>query len=644
MSNINLSLKYGQLSTMPASVTNGQFLVATDVQKAFVDVNGVRVPLSDIVTGNTAAQIQAITAANALPKIYVASDTLGLYWYDTTASEWKHVNDFATFDGSGNNIASTYETKSDAQTAYADLLARIGDASFDVEIVADFDHLPGQSQGPQVQPSTHTIYFVPANAIPTDPEHQYYDEWMWLITTPAQGETPAVGRWEHIGTTETNLTDYYTKTEANAITDAIYAALGIQAGDEEAVGFVTFDGRLDEIEAKIGATMDPSSTSGFVSIDGRLDSLETRATTTEGDVDEIEAKLGAYAASTDTGFVSVEDRFQSNEADLAEIHAEIGNLDSTATGYVDIATRISALESAGQDDAADITELQAKFGNYLASTATGFVSVEDRFAEIEAKFGAYADSTATGFQTVEARFTADETAIAGAEGDIDEIQAQLGSYPASTAQGFVSVADRFTADEADIAELQAKFGAYADSTASGFATVENRFQATEGDVDEIQAQFGAYPASTDTGFVSVAARFTADETAIAGAESEIDEIQAQLGAYAASTDTGFVSIESRFAEIEAKIGATMDPSTTTGFQSIDARLTAVESGSITQNEDDDNAEKPVLVSGDNAHSAVEYVPNVTVNAVTGGVTANQITLGEAVLTFNSTTGALEVNF
>jgi len=626
MSNINLSLKYGQLSTMPVSVINGQFLVATDVQKAFVDVNGVRVPLSDIVTGNTAAQIQAITAANALPKIYVASDTLGLYWYDTTASEWKHVNDFATFDGSGNNIASTYETKSDAQTAYADLLARIGDASFDVLIVQDFDHLPGQSQGPQTQPSTHTIYFVPANAIPTDPDNQYYDEWMWLITTPAQGETPAVGRWEHIGTTETNLTNYYTKTEADAITTAIYAALGITAGDEQAVGFVTFDGRLDEIEAKIGATMDPSSTAGFQSIDARLDSLESRATTTEGDVDEIEAQLGNYKASTDADFVSVEDRFLANEADLAEIHAEIGNLDSTAQGYVDIATRITALESAGQTDAADIDELQAKFGNYLASTDAGFVSVEDRFVADEASIATNASG------------------IAANAADIDEIQAQLGSYPASTAQGFVSVVDRFTADEADIAELQAKFGAYADSTDAGFATVENRFQATEADVDEIQAKLGAYAASTAQGFVSVEDRFTADETAISGAEADIDEIQAKLGAYAASTDTGFVSIESRFAELEAKLGATMLDSTDPDFVSVDARLDAVESGSITQNEDDDNAEKPVLVSGDANHSAVEYVPNVTVNAATGGVTANQITLGEAVLTFNSTTGALEVNF
>lgn len=587
MSNINLNLKYGQLSTMPSTVVNGQFLVATDVQKAFVDVNGVRVPLSDIVTGNTAAQIQAISAANALPKIYVASDTLGLYWYDTTASEWKHVNDFATFDGSGNNIASTYETKTDAQTAYADLLSRIGDASFDVLIVEDFDHLPGQSQASGQTPSTHTIYFVPANAIPSDPEHQYYDEWMWLITTPAQGETPAVGRWEHIGTTETNLTNYYTKTEADAITDAIYAALGIQAGDEQAVGFVTFDGRLDEIEAKIGATMDPSSTSGFQSIDARLDSLESRATTTEGDVDEIEAQLGNYKASTDADFVSVEDRFVANEADLAEIHAEIGNLDSTTQGYVDIATRINALESAGQTDAADIDELQAKFGSYLASTDTGFVSVEDRFVADEGNISTNATNIATN------------------AADIDELQAQLGSYPASTAQGFVSVADRFTADEADITELKAKFGAYADSTAQGFSTVENRFQATEGDVDEIQAQ---------------------------------------LGNYKASSDADFVSVEDRFTELEAKMGATMADSTDPDFVSVDARLSAIEGGAVTQSEDTDDAEKPILVSGDANHSTVEYVPNVTVNAETGGVTASQITLGEAVLTFNSTTGALEVNF
>ena len=616
MSNINLDLKYGQLSTIPSSVVNGRFLVATDKQQAFVDVNSVRVPLTDLVTGKTATQITAQTAGNFVDgKIYVASDTLALYWYDTTASEWKHMNDWATKDASGNVITTTYETKTDATTKYNDLLTRIGDASFDVAIVADEAHLPGNTGDPTGVPSTHTIYFTPNNAIVTDPDKQYYDEWMWIITTPANpnAEPPvaAVGRWEKIGTTETDLTNYYTKTEMDTTVGNIYTALGITEGDELDNNYVSFDSRVDEIEAKIGATMDSSSTVGFVSIDGRLDSLETRATTTEGDVDEIEAKLGNYLDSTDQDFVSVEDRFQTAESDLAEIHAQIGSLDSTAVGYVDIATRLSTLESAGQDDASAIDELEAKFGTYADSTDASFVSVEDRFAELEGKFGAYAATGDTGFVSVESRFQTDETAISGAESDIDELQAQMGQYPASTASGFVSVAARFTADEADIAELQAKFGAYAASTDSGFQTVE--------------------------------ARFTADETAISGAEGDIDEIQAQLGTYAASTAQGFVSIEDRFSEIEAKIGA-MDPSTTQGFKTIEERLSAIEGGAVTQSEDTDNAEKPVLVSGDNNHSTVEYVTDVTVNATTGGVTANQITLGDAVLTFNSTTGALEVNF
>ena len=941
----NLILKYGSLATMPVAITNGTFRIATDVEKAFVDVNGIRVALGDVVTSYTASQITAITKANALPKIYMASDTFALYWFDTTAGEedpethekpgaWKQVGanvshaTSADQDGDGNVITTTYETKSDATDKYNALIGQIAAInSFEVQVV---ETLPAEGQD-------HILYFVRHNSIVTDPDYNVFDEYMWVIKTPASGDDPAVYGWEHVGTTETDLTNYYTKTETDSIESAIYAALGITKNEAAASGFATFDsrldalestsgtdgGRIDELEAKFGAFND-STAQGFTTVEERFAGIETNVSTAQSDITEINAKLGNMADSTSTGFQSVETRLTTLENDtadavaVAEINAKLGNYpDSTATGFVSVADRFAANEG-------EVDEIQAQMGSYPASTDADFVSVADRFTtdetaisgaegdidELEAKFGNYATSTDAGFVSVEDRFTADETNIsalqtevgaasnpdaaslrgrmATAEADIDEVQAQLGNYPASTATGFVSVddrltalendttdatavaeinaklgnypastaedfvsvADRFTANEtsisgnaSDIDEIQAQLGNYAASTDAGFVSVEDRFAAGEGEVDEIQAQLGNYPASTSTGFVSVVDRFTANESDIsalqtevgaasnpdaaslrgrmATAEADIDELEAKFGAYANSTDSEFVTVENRFAalesavgninrfdvqvipdgsslpvvgtqytlyfvrhnsiptdpdynvfdeymwviktpasgddpavygyelvgttetdltnyytktemdavigdastsgtiiyriktnedaiaeinaklgnmadststgfqsvearlttaetgieELEAKFGSyatstasgfvsaenrfvadesaiaeinaklgNMADSTSTGFQSVEARLDAIEGGAVAQTEDDDDAEKPILVSGDANHSTVEYVPGVTVNAETGGITATQLTLGAATLTFNASTGALEVNF
>ena len=883
----NLILKYGSLATMPVAITNGTFRIATDVEKAFVDVNGIRVALGDVVTSYTASQITAITKANTLPKIYMASDTFALYWFDTTAGEedpethekpgaWKQVGanvshaTSADQDGDGNVITTTYETKSDATDKYNTLIGQIAAInSFEVQVV---ETLPAEGQD-------HILYFVRHNSIVTDPDYNVFDEYMWVIKTPAGTDpetgdpTPAVYGWEHVGTTETDLTNYYTKSETDSIESAIYAALGITKNEAAASGFATFDsrldalestsgtdgGRIDELEAKFGAFND-STAQGFTTVEERFagietnvstaqsditeinaklgnmaeststgfQSVETRLTTLENDttdavaVAEINAKLGNYPASTATGFVSVADRFAADEGDIDELEAQMGTYPaSTDAGFVSVADRFTADETAISGAEGDIDELQAQVGAYPASTATGFVSIADRFTanetavsgntsdidELEAKLGNYAASTSTGFVSVEDRFTADESDIsalqtevgaasnpdaaslrgrmATAEADIDEVQAQLGNYPASTATGFVSVDDRLTALENDttdataVAEINAKLGNYPASTATGFVSVADRFAAGEGEVDEIQAQLGNYAASTSTGFVSVEDRFTADESDIsalqtevgaasnpdaaslrgrmATAEADIDELEAKFGAYANSTDSEFVTVENRFAALESAVGninrfdvqvipdggslpvvgtqytlyfvrhnsiptdpdynvfdeymwvvktpasgedpavygyelvgttetdltnyytktemdatigdastsgtiiyriktnedaiaeinaklGNMADSTSTGFQSVEARLDAIEGGAVTQTEDDDDAEKPILVSGDANHSTVEYVPGVTVNAETGGITATQLTLGAATLTFNASTGALEVNF
>ena len=1027
MADVLLNVQFGLSSGLASqAVQNGTLRVTTDSQKLFVDINNARLPLCDVVMGNTEAQIKTIVANQALPKVYLASDTLNLWFFDTTVNQetslpkgWTQVGSNGTVeraskDGAGNVITETYETISSAQSRQdtlqgnIDALAAVVGAinSFEYQIIDDIAHAP-------VPGASNIIYFVVDNSISTNPDVNVYREYLWITTQsadPDQG-TPAVGHYEIIGTTETDLTNYYTKSEADALYGNLWTALGLTASDIDATGFQSVNARLTalegdstdadaiaEIQAKIGAdypastdtdfvsisarltaeeaatsrfdaelgTLDStaqgyqtvatrlsnlesadtefsaklgdyaaSTDAGFVSVEDRFTAVEGRATaletevgaatnpdaaslrgrmaTAEDDITEINAKLGNMAASTDTGFVSVEGRLTALEGDstdadaIAEIQAQLGNYPaSTADDFVSVADRFTAvegrattLESDVDTAEADIDEIQAQLGAYPASSAQGFTSVADRFtadesnisalqtevgaatnpdaaslrgrmaaeeaatsrldaelgtldstatgyvtvadrlaalegdqtdataiAELEAKFGAYADSTATGFVSVEDRFAADETAISGAEADIDEIQAQLGNYPASTAQGFTSVADRFTAVEgrattlegnmttaqADIDELEAKFGTFNDSTAQGFTSVETRFTTNEADITELNAKIGTdYPASTDAGFKSINTRLTelvsaigninkfdivvirppqtlpvtgesyviyfvpieqgadnndghtkyveymwvADNSLTAGgyyeeigiteadldeyytsaevdallvtergristleaaigtvdptaagyvtimtrlgtAESDIDELEAKFGAYAASTASGFTTVENRFAAIEAdtaelhaQIGAldstvtgfqtvdarvttntgdiaeinaklgNMAASTDTGFVSVEDRLSAIEGGAVTQSEDTDDAEKPLLVSGDANHSTVEYVSGVTVNANSNTLTADglvadevtattatatEVVLGDATLTFDSSTGALVINF
>ena len=64
--------------------------MATDSQKLFIDhgtgASATRIEITDFVKGLTSTQILGLNSP--LDKIYLASDTFVLYYYDTTASEW----------------------------------------------------------------------------------------------------------------------------------------------------------------------------------------------------------------------------------------------------------------------------------------------------------------------------------------------------------------------------------------------------------------------------------------------------------------------------------------------------------------------------------------------------------------------------
>lgn len=77
----------GTKATLPTAV-DGNILLATDTEELFIDYGQSHIKISDIVTGMSSTQIVAIQSP--LDKIYVASDTKQLYYYDSTT--WVNIS------------------------------------------------------------------------------------------------------------------------------------------------------------------------------------------------------------------------------------------------------------------------------------------------------------------------------------------------------------------------------------------------------------------------------------------------------------------------------------------------------------------------------------------------------------------------
>lgn len=96
-------------------VKNDTIRITTDTGEMYVDFEGKREKISDIIRGMTESEIRNLLAP--LPKFYYASDTRKILYYDT---DWRVLNEggggdveFATRalqDNNGNQIDTTYAT------------------------------------------------------------------------------------------------------------------------------------------------------------------------------------------------------------------------------------------------------------------------------------------------------------------------------------------------------------------------------------------------------------------------------------------------------------------------------------------------------------------------------------------------------
>jgi len=208
-------------------IKNGMLRFTTDTGRLFLDTDNTRVEITDFVKDMNKADI--LSEVNPLPKIYLASDTSELLYYDFNNNEWKYVYigeaghsvnadtasyainaataSVATSDGSGNNISNTYAPKNSPaftgtptvpDIAEGDESTKIANTNFVSTAIASaiagvtqidykiVEELPASGV-------KGVIYLVPASQVSGD----IYDEYIWLGST-----------YEKIGTTRIDLSNY----------------------------------------------------------------------------------------------------------------------------------------------------------------------------------------------------------------------------------------------------------------------------------------------------------------------------------------------------------------------------------------------------------------------------------------------------
>ena len=321
---------YGSLAnTLLQEISNGTFRVTSN-EELFVDIDNKRLSMSSLVQGYTEAQIKALAVANILRKIYISSDTLKLFWYDTTSSEWVVVGGDhvaladlatrATNDGSGNNIVNTYETKADASTKKAELDQEIADLETAISQIHSFEIRKVNSKEDLPYPGTgNIIYLVPST---TSSQANVYDEYIWITDETI---VPYGGYYENIGTSEAALDNYYTKAQIDARVTTINTTISNNDTASQQRD-TTLQGNIDTLTSTV-ATNKTASENADTALGGRIDTLsatvtandtasQSRDTTLQGNIDTLSATVTANKTSAD----ATQSDLDTLEADVATIH------------------------------------------------------------------------------------------------------------------------------------------------------------------------------------------------------------------------------------------------------------------------------------------------------------------------------------
>lgn len=225
---------------------------------------------------------------------------------------WKKLNNIAIDDSSTSN-ETTYSS-----SKIQSLIASIN--KFNIQVV---ETLPETGE-------KFVIYLVPIQEIseqdeteePTTQISDTYNEYIW--TTDEDGEN---GKWELIGTTNINLSDYYTKTEVDTFLDSVNTSVdALDSRITTAVGNITtLQGEITTKAAQEDLT---------VEVEAR-EALAERVTTTEGEIDSLQTtKANASDVYTKTEVDTIVSNIEDKDTTYtAGENIEIEDNSISATGY-----------------------------------------------------------------------------------------------------------------------------------------------------------------------------------------------------------------------------------------------------------------------------------------------------------------------
>lgn len=229
--NIDFKFRRGFLDALRLTpIKNGTFNITKDSRELFIDIDNTRIKIASIIyDAGSEANIKSLVVPEN--KIYLASDTFNLLFFDRQNMKWRIVGTdkvenstnaiYAQKDINGNNIHEYYYPTKTAIIDHENIVNEIkniknsvGDiVRFGTEILSNDTELP-------IEGKKGIIYLVPINnycdgylaeSIVTDSDkiNDIYVELLWVVD-PNFG-----GYYEVIGNTTVNLTNYYNKEEVD---------------------------------------------------------------------------------------------------------------------------------------------------------------------------------------------------------------------------------------------------------------------------------------------------------------------------------------------------------------------------------------------------------------------------------------------
>ena len=441
--NIGFAFRYGTKAAMDnTSVSNGCWNICLDSGQLFLDWENRRIPLTDILLAENLDELNNIN--NPENKIYFCKEDYCLYKYEHNYVEeeidnpnyiapsddssenlipekitvlvengsWKRVSgttDYAMSaesDGEGNNIIDTYATRADLDIVSVNLenlINTVGNVNRFNVVACSIDELPEIGE-------QFTIYMCPDEFSDESEESRKNStiEYIWM-----GGDED--GYYEQIGVTDTDLTQYYTKTEIDDKLDEI-------------------DQNVDLLESKVDnnkTTADNAISQINTKITNLTTTVNDNKTETDSKIDEVQNRI----TSVDNRVTTANNNISSINNQITQIQNEITSIE---TGGSESSTDIGNLKSDVSDlktDVADLKSADTTINNKITQITNSVSSLDGRIAAIENS------STSSEIIAIQDDISDIKTEQNNIKGSISDLQTALNNYKSDVENDYIKKED-----------------------------------------------------------------------------------------------------------------------------------------------------------------------------------------------------------